>query len=158
MKHIKLYEDYQDTVGAGMRDLFGLKSEFTIDGKNNMTIKFSGPSEGENEAKAISEKLGASASKIQGELDKIGWKADCRFGIGGFEINGPFIKWKEARRFAKEVDESAKYRCYKEDKTGDQSDDEYDEIYSGTVYEIMEHPETAKRLGDIGYVIKEIEW
>jgi hypothetical protein len=157
MRHIKLYEDYQDTVGAGMRDLFGLISEFTFLGKGDMKIKASGPSENEDAAKKIVTRTAASASWITDELEAIGWSAEVTLPVSSYVVKGPFVDWTRARRIIRDVEEYAKTRCYKSDKSGYMTDDEYDEIFYEATQEIMTDPETEERFGNIGYRIEEVE-
>lgn len=157
MRYIRLYEAFQDEIDPLTRDIFGLRTEFTIPAKNDMEIKASGPSEGEAEAKAILDKLGASASSITKELDNIGWTAESSIEIGRYVVKGPFINWKGARGIVKEIKEDAKYACFKADKSGDMSDDEYDEIYDMTISDAMADERTFKRYKKIGYRIEELD-
>jgi hypothetical protein len=140
-----------------MRDLFGLTSEFEIPGKNDMKIKASGPSEYEDAAKKIANKTAASAMWITSELEAIGWEAEATLPVVSYVVKGPFADWTRARRIVSDVEEYAKTRCYKADKSGDMTDDEYDEIFYEATQEIMTDPETEERFRNIGYRIEEVE-
>lgn len=86
MKHLKLYENFEDPLGIG-RDLFGLTSSFTKRMKPGSvrTIEFTGPVESEEEARKIVDQMLKSRGDIQVALDPIGWQAK--------EIPSIFSSW-----------------------------------------------------------------
>jgi hypothetical protein len=68
MRHIKIYEAFQDEVPASMRDLFGLTSSMKIqDGKGGW-FTWSGPSELYEKASEIAVRISA---RLADEIDKL---------------------------------------------------------------------------------------
>lgn len=58
MKHIHIYENFQDEIGAFTREIFGLTSEVEIANYDDeWSYVMTGPSEYEREAEAAAEKI-----------------------------------------------------------------------------------------------------
>ena len=53
MRHIKIYEAFQDEVPASMRDLFGLTTKFVIWNEREWRYVMEGPTEYEEEARQL---------------------------------------------------------------------------------------------------------
>jgi len=156
MRHIKLYESFKDHLDPFTRDIFGLRSEFTIRAKDDVEIKASGPSDLESEAKIIVDKIGASSSSLRKELNTVGWTIESFFEVGiSHIVKGPFANTKAAKKIISKVEEAAKYACEKADKSGDMPDDKWDDIYYKTIYKIMSDKGAANEFAGIGYRIEE---
>jgi hypothetical protein len=155
MRHIKLYESFKDHLDPFTRDIFGLRSEFTVR-VNDVEIKASGPSDLESDAKIIVDKIGASSSSLRKELNTVGWTIESFFDVGiSHTVIGPFEKSKAAKKIIDKAEEAAKYACEKADKSGDMPDDKWDDIYYKTISKIMSDKWAANRFARVGYRIEE---
>jgi hypothetical protein len=74
MKHIRLYEDYKDELGAFARDIFGLTSRIVV--KNTLMWEMGkwimeGPSEHKKEAEEISKRIEDAIWDAKVEWEKL---------------------------------------------------------------------------------------
>lgn len=163
MRHIQIYEAFQDEAGQSARDLFGLTSSFTRDYPVGMSVTFTGPSEEEAEARRITDKLGAVASEIVDALEEIGWQEECEYKILStysplYSFKGSFRNWRQANSLIGNIKTSARYAAMERMKEDDEAgDEEKQEFYEESIHDSLANPEMIQKFKDIGYTIENKE-
>lgn len=157
MRHIRLYESFEDPIDPLTREIFALTSEFTrtIRTLSWMWIKFTGPTEEEAAAREIVGRTKHNTppqAGIADELAQIGWNVECSISIDrGFRLKGPYPNWEAAMMLTDEIRRDAEHDSESDRRMYDLTDDETNEAYFERLEEIVQDPETIERLEELGY-------
>ena len=155
MRHIRLYEAFQDDIDPSTRELFGLISTFTVDYPAGISVTFTGPSEEEAEARKIID-LEKGADAVVDALEKIGWKEEGEYRIydPNYSFKGSFRNWKRANHLVGNLKTSARYAALEKMKDDpDAGDEEKQEFYEEHIHDAIADPATVERFREIGYTI-----
>lgn len=155
MKHIRLYEAFQDELGQSVRDIFGLTSSFTVNYPAGMSVTFTGPSEEETEARRIID-IKPAADDVVDALEEIGWQEECEFRLyePRYSFKGSFRNWKGANSLIRSIKTSARYKALeKMQEDPDAGDEEKQEYYENHIHEVLADPATVEKFREIGYTI-----
>ena len=155
MKHILLYENFEDPLGQSARGIFGLTSEFIIKYPVGISVTYTGPSEEESAAKEIVNRMGAEAGQIIDALAEIGWSEEGEYTIPGtgYSFKGSFRNWRKANHLISNLKSSAKYDAWKQAEE-DENDDEIEKWYNNALEEMLASKETIQKFTEIGYRIE----
>ncbi len=160
MRHIRLYERFEDPIDPLTRDIFGLTSSFTVNYPSGMSVTYTGPSEEEAEARKITGKMGAIASEIVDALEEIGWQEECEYKIYStysplYSFKGSFRNWRQANRLVGSVTTSARYAAMEKMKEDREAGDEDKQAYyEEHIHEVLADPEMIQKFREIGYTIE----
>ena len=155
MRHIRLYEAFQDDIDPSTRELFGLISTFTVDYPAGISVTFTGPSEEEAEVRKIID-LEKGADAVVDALEKIGWKEEGEYRIydPNYSFKGSFRNWKRANHLVGNLKTSARYAALEKMKDDpDAGDEEKQEFYEEHIHDAIADPATVERFREIGYTI-----
>ena len=155
MRHILLYEAFQDDIDSSTRELFGLISTFTVDYPVGISVTYTGPSEEEAEVRKIID-LEKGADAVVDALEKIGWKEEGEYRIydPNYSFKGSFRNWKRANHLVGNLKTSARYAALEKMKDDpDAGDEEKQEFYEEHIHDAIADPATVERFREIGYTI-----
>ena len=155
MRHLRLYEAFQDDIDSSTREIFGLTSTFTIDYPAGISVTFTGPSEEEAEARKIID-LEKGADAVVDALERIGWKEEGEYRIydPNYSFKGSFRNWKRANHLVGNLKTSARYAALEKMKDDpDAGDEEKQEFYEEHIHDAIADPATVERFREIGYTI-----
>lgn len=167
MKYLRLFEEFEDELSPLTRDMFDLRSHFSLGNSGDITVDMYGPSESEHQIKELVRRVlirqneQITPEEIQRELAETGWTGECSMHIGGpyspYVIKGPFHHLRMGMIIREEIQDLADLVREKADKTGDTPDEDLDDAYDQSIAISMEDPETLEEIAAWGFTLQKVE-